>query len=190
MNQARIVFIFVSMALFFLTGCPSSVTVKNSKKASSKPAASVSFQLQKGKPAPPFSLNDLSNSMRTLKEFKGKVVLLNFWATWCTPCKKELPYFQQFYTKYKKDGFVVIGISTDSGASVAQVGPTVRRSGYSFPILLDTEGKVSGLYNPKQRMPFSALIDRKGQLRLEHPGFTPGDEKVMEKLIKILLKER
>jgi peroxiredoxin len=146
--------------------------------------------LKKGKPAPAFSLEDLSNNNRSLKEFRGKVVLLNFWATWCSPCKKELPYFDKMYRKYKKEGLVVLAVSTDSGASVSQVGPTVRRSGFSFPVLIDTEGKVAGLYNPKQRMPFSALIDRKGQIRLEHPGYTPGDEKVMEKLVKVLLKEK
>src|SRR5271165_1797274 len=76
-------------------------------------AAAVLFLAQTNKPAPGFTLQDPNGAKVSLADFKGKVVLLNFWATWCVGCKQEIPWFTDFQTKYKKDGLAVVGVSLD-----------------------------------------------------------------------------
>lgn len=176
---------FCTCFLFMLVGCPSDTTNirTGGKKGSSK------FQEVKGVSAPSFSLRDLKGRTHSLSQYKNKVVLLNFWATWCEPCKKEFPHFQRFSNNYSKQGLKVLAVSIDEGRSAANVGPTIYRYGYRFTVLLDKEGRVVNLYNPKQHCPYSVLIDRRGQIRMQHQGYNPGDEQGLEKMIVRLLKE-
>jgi len=116
--------------------------------------------ISEGKIAPDFTLKTLDGRKVTLSELRGKVVLLNFWASWCPPCRGEMPLFEKIYERYKNRGFEILAVSTDSSAD--PVKKFVKEFGITFPVLLD-DGKVSGLYSI-QGLPTSFLIDREGRI--------------------------
>jgi peroxiredoxin len=137
-----------------------------------------------------FTLRDTEGRTVRLSDYLAKqnVVLLNFWATWCVPCAAELPHLQRMYDANKERGFVVLGISMDGPESVANVGPHARRYGITFPVLLDEETRVVGVYNPKRAAPFNVLIGRDGAIAKTREGYSAGDELAMEKDIGALLE--
>ncbi|MBP1654032.1 MAG: alkyl hydroperoxide reductase/Thiol specific antioxidant/Mal allergen, partial [Bacteroidetes bacterium] len=140
--------------------------------------------------APDFTLKDLSGRAWSLSgSFPDKVVLLDFWATWCVPCIKELPHLQRLQDLYGGKGLQVLTISTDGPDRVAGVSAFVARYGFSFPVLLDTESRVVSVYNPSLVLPYSVLVDRGGVIRYVHQGYSPGDERLLEERILALLEE-
>ncbi len=137
-----------------------------------------------------FTLKDLAGRAWSLGEsFPDKVVLLDFWATWCAPCVKELPHLQELQDAYGEKGFQLLTISIDGPDAVADVSAFVARYGFSFPVLLDTESRVISVYNPSLVLPHSVLVDRRGIIRYVHQGYSPGDEQLLEKKIIALLDE-
>lgn len=140
-----------------------------------------------GKAAADFSLRDLANTTQTLSQYKGKVVLLNFWATWCGPCQVEMPHLQKMYTDLGPKGFVVIGISTDDARSAAAVKPIVKSKGLTYPVLLDQQTTVVSQYNPAKTLPFNVLIDRDGNIASVFSGYNPGDEVKVRQAVEALL---
>lgn len=169
-----------------LLGCP---TTGSTVRGQTTAQSASKMQDVKGETAPDFTLQDLKGRTHSLSQYKGKVVLLNFWATWCEPCKKEFPHFERFLKTYKPKGLSVLAVSIDDARAKSEVGPTIYRYGYTFTVLLDSEKRVVGLYNPKHHSPYSVLIDRKGQIRKRHQGYQAGDENALEQEIKKLLKE-
>jgi peroxiredoxin len=142
-----------------------------------------------GQTAIDFALKDLDGRTVRLSDFRSKaVVLVDFWATWCIPCLKELTHFQKFYETYKDQGFVVLAVSVDGPESAAMVRPFVNRFKYAFPVLLDAESRVIALYNPRVALPYTVLVDREGNVRYAKQGYSPGDEKIMEDTIVRLLR--
>jgi peroxiredoxin len=112
--------------------------------------------------APDFSLRDLDGNVRRLASFRGRVVLLNFWATWCPPCQTEMPLLEALYQAYKDHGFQVVAVSSDvQGAEVVQ--PFVTQHHLSFTTLLDATGQVARLYGVTS-LPTTYLLDREGRL--------------------------
>ena len=112
--------------------------------------------------APDFALWDLDGSMRNLASFRGRVVLLNFWATWCPPCQTEMVSMEELYQAYKDHGFEVVAVSSDvQGAEVVQ--PFVTQLHLSFTTLLDATGEVTRLYGVTS-LPTTYLLDRQGRL--------------------------
>jgi peroxiredoxin len=137
--------------------------------------------------APDFALRDLAGRTVRLSDQRGKVVLVNFWATWCVPCAAELPHLQRLYEKYRDRGFVVLAISMDGPESSAEVDPRARRYGLTFPVLVDEETRVVGVYNPKRTAPFSVFIDRGGHVVATREGFHAGDEVAVESEVSSLV---
>jgi peroxiredoxin len=161
-----------------------------SKGQGTTPAASSSTATTgTGANASDFTLRDTEGRQVHLSDFLGKqVILIDFWATWCVPCEAELPHLESLYKQYKDQGFVVLGISMDGPETVAQVQTYARRYELSFPVLLDEETKVVGVYNPKRTAPLSVLVNRSGQIALQRQGYSAGDEKLIEEDVKNLLK--
>jgi thiol-disulfide isomerase/thioredoxin len=136
-----------------------------------------------------FSLKNLKGEKVSLQDFKGKVVVVNFWATWCEPCKQELPYLNQYY-KDHKDDLVVLAIATDNAQTINKVRSTVKRKRWKMPILLDQDGQVAGNLNPRGAAPYTMYLDRNLKLAGDHDGYAPGDENGMLKVIKTLIAEK
>lgn len=152
--------------------------------------ASVSAQKPAGvkgrdlvqKPAPEFARTDLSGQQIDLKNYRGKVVLLNFWATWCAPCQVELPKFQEWQKRYGADGLQVLAVSMDDGD--APVRRTVRKLHLSIPVVLG-DAKLGDAYGDVLGLPVTFLIDRKGIVVAKIKGET--DLEAMELRVKRLL---
>jgi peroxiredoxin len=137
-------------------------------------------------PAPAFSLPARSGSAVSLASLKGQVVMLNFWASWCSPCRDEMPLLESMHKRYSKQGFALLGVNVE--AETADAEKVLKKLTVSFPILWDKESKVSQLYNVST-MPFSVFIDRRGNVRYVHRGFKAGDENEYLNQIRALLKE-
>lgn len=114
--------------------------------------------------APDFTLDRLGGGQVTLSEFRGKVVIVNLWASWCLPCRGEMPLFQDFYEANSARGLVIIAVNTTYQDSEADASEFVREFGLSFPIALDRTGEVSGLYQLRA-LPTTFFIDRQGVIR-------------------------
>ena len=109
-------------------------------------------------------------------------VLINFWATWCAPCIKEMPYLDQFEKKYKDKGFSVLAVSVDNQKSLSQVRSFIKTKKFSFDIFLDPNMQIFKKLNGNL-MPTNVLIDESGKVVWRHYGYLPGDEKKMEEQI-------
>jgi thiol-disulfide isomerase/thioredoxin len=125
-----------------------------------------------GKPAPGFTLVDLDGKKVSLADYKGKPVLVNFWATWCGPCKEEMPWLEEFHQKYAADGLVILGVASDE-APKTMIVSTTKKLGVTYPVLL-TDGKVESLYGGIDYMPESFYVDRSGKVTMETAGITDG----------------
>jgi peroxiredoxin len=148
--------------------------------------AGTAFAGDAGGPAPSFTLAALSGQQAALSQYKGQVVMVNFWATWCGPCQQEMPLLDQMYKKYKPAGFTLIGVNVDKEAPA--VKDLMARKPVSFPVLLDPANQVSKAYHVDE-MQSSVLIDRKGEIRYIHRGYRPGDENEYQDRIRQLIRE-
>ena len=140
-----------------------------------------------GEPAPDFSLRDINGKEVSLSSQKGKVVLVNFWATWCGPCKLEMPHLDKMDRELEANGFEVISISTDDARAASKVKPLIKRGGYGFTVLLDKDTSVVSQYNPAKTLPYNVLIDREGNIHKVFQGYNPGDEVELRHEIEALL---
>ena len=120
--------------------------------------------------------------------FDKKLTLVNFWATWCVPCLKEMKYLNQFHEKYNKEGFHVVGISIDDTRTSRRVLSVIKSKHITYPIYLDTEQALFQRFQCSA-MPFSVLVSSEGMILWEHTGYIPGDEKEMERIILSRLRE-
>ncbi len=135
-----------------------------------------------------FDLDDLNRDNVELSSLLGKVVLINFWATWCSPCMAEMPIFQQYQEQYGDD-LVVLAINADGPETFAQVRQTARRNRWTFKVLLDQAGDVGSILNPRGETPFTMILDRQGRLAFQHSGYSSGDEAAYEQWIQQLIAE-
>lgn len=137
-------------------------------------------------PAPDFTLKSETGENIRLSEQRGKVVMLNFWASWCGPCRQEMPLLDGIYKKHMKMGFVLLGINVEEDTTDAK--KMLKALGVTFPILFDTDNKLSNLYN-LDAMPTSVMIDKKGQIRYIDRGYSAGDEEKYRAQIMELIRE-
>jgi peroxiredoxin len=148
--------------------------------------AAAAAPLSPTAPAPDFTLRTLEGQNLRLGEQRGRVVLVNFWATWCGPCRQEMPHLNRLYEKYRGSGFVLLGVNVDEDTRSA-VG-VASKLGVKFPVLPDNDKTVSRLYDLRA-MPSTVLIDRDGRVRYLHRGYLTGYEDTYDKQIRELLKE-
>ena len=117
-----------------------------------------------GKPAPDFVLPDLADRTVRLSDYRGKVVFLNFWATWCKPCREEMPSMEVLYKNFEKDGFVVLAVSIDRVTTKKDIPPFIKSMNLTFPVLVDSWGQTDKRYK-LMGVPETYIIDQHGVLR-------------------------
>jgi peroxiredoxin len=139
--------------------------------ACGSPATSVNEGHRVGERARDFSLVDAEGNTVRLSDYRGQVVVLDFWATWCPPCRKEIPGFVALQSKYAEQGVVVIGVSLDDGWP--KVRSFMGQYGINYPIVLDARGEVPSLYGGIKGIPTTFVIDRDGIIRTVHEGYGP-----------------
>ena len=137
-------------------------------------------------PAPDFTLKSNGGTNLKLSELRGEVVLINFWASWCGPCRQEMPVLSELQDKYKDLGFTVLGVNVEEDSAPAR--KLLRELPVSFPVLFDTSNKVSRAYNVVA-MPSTVLVDRDGKVRYRHNGYQPGAESEYLEKVRSLVRE-
>lgn len=142
--------------------------------------------LESGQVAPEIDLPDFTGKPVRLRELRGKVVLVDFWASWCGPCKEELPLLDKLQRKYAQRGLAVIGVNVDDGEAIAKEFLQNRKLNLSFPVVNDRKHDVAARYAPGT-MPSSFVVDREGRVRHVHSGFRSGDAAKLESVIQGLL---
>jgi len=142
--------------------------------------------LDRGDRAPELGLADLEGNRISIASLRGKVVVVDFWATWCEPCREELPVLNRLYREHQDDGLVVVGVSVDNSAD--NVREFLREMPLQFPIVHDEGHQIAGRYGPSQ-MPTSYIIDRRGVVRYVHGGYRAEDAARIQREIRTLLAE-
>jgi peroxiredoxin len=137
-------------------------------------------------PAPDFTLKSHSGQNLKLSEHRGEVVLINFWASWCGPCRQEMPLLSELHNKYKALGFTVLGVNVEQDSSEAK--KLLKESPVSFPVLYDNDSVVSKQYDVVA-MPSTVLVDRNGKMRFLHKGYKPGEEEIYLEMVRSLIRE-
>ncbi len=192
--KLRKLFYLILVLTFIAAGCkkkepePQQQAEQTEVKAEEKttqPSGDKAPTSPGGKPAPSFTLQDLNGKTVSLSDFKGKVVVLDFWATWCPPCVKEIPHFIALYEQYKDQGFAMVGISVDS-EGISVVKSFARKYQVNYPILM-TDGQVDKVYGGIPSIPTTFVIDSAGNIRQKYVGYR--DKAVFEADIKKLLAE-
>lgn len=151
--------------------------------------ATTAFALRVGARAPEIGLEDMNGRRVTIGSLRGKVVLVDIWASWCEPCAAEMPVLERLYRAHRGDGFTVVGVSVDSERG--NIDRFFQRHGrVSFPVVHDPSGRRVARAYGTPAMPTSYLIDRNGVVRHVHAGFRASDAQALEREIRALLAER
>lgn len=171
-----VILIIVGIGLLFWLG--NRASSKNMAGATARPAGQI------GLPAPNFNLLSPTGESITLSDYEGQVVLVNMWATWCPPCKAELPDINAFYEAHKDEGFVVLAVNSQEDA--ATVDAFIQAKSFHFPVALDSRGEVMNLYQAPG-LPTTYIIDRNGAIRYIQTGTITKQQ--LETIIEPLLAE-
>ena len=178
------IIIFIGAILFFFEHfieAPISITDVQIKKNFDEKKSSVGYL------APDFSLRNLKGNYESLDSYRGQVVVLNFWATWCAPCRVEMPSFEKLYRRYRSEGVAVLAVTLDKNAG-PKIKSFVDEYELSFPILLDEKGEVERLY-PSMTIPFTYVIDREGRVVARVDGAKNWESNETFEAIEYLLKK-
>jgi thiol-disulfide isomerase/thioredoxin len=135
-----------------------------------------------GKPAPEFSLVDLSGKKVSLEDFRGHPLLLNFWGTYCDPCKIEMPWLEEFSKKYASQGFEVVGVTYDSEVGKDKIAKSTKQLGVTYPILLSDPKAEKDYLSNSEVLPMSFYVDRKGKIVQVTAGL--GGKEQLESMVK------
>jgi peroxiredoxin len=149
-------------------------------------ATSLASSGLEGRTAPDFALKSSTGENLRLSEYRGEVVMVNFWATWCGPCRQEMPLLDELYQRYQRVGFNLLGVNIDDDSRRAM--QMIAELGVNFPVLFDDRKEVSKLYEV-EAMPVTVLIDREGNVRYVHHGYKPGYEEKYLDEVRSLLRE-
>ncbi|MFQ5442749.1 MAG: peroxiredoxin family protein [Thermodesulfobacteriota bacterium] len=173
--------VFILAFLFFVTGGLASGADPFTELGVTSPRVRVE--------APAFTLKDLSGNTASLEDFKGKIVLLNFWATWCRPCRQEMPSFERLAGEFGEKGLAVVGVAGDRGIfSKKKVGEFIRKYGLTFTVLMDPDGEVRKGYEVSS-LPTTYIIGRDGKISGRIIGDRPWEGEASKRFLEGLLKE-
>jgi len=176
--------IFIGAILFFFEHfleAPISITDVQPEEIFNQKKSSVGYL------APDFSLRNLQGNYENLNNYRGQVVVLNFWATWCVPCRVEMPSFEKLYRRYRSEGVIILAVTLDKNAG-QEVKSFVHEYGISFPVLLDEKGEAEQLY-PSMTIPFTYVIDREGRVVARVDGAKNWESDETYEAIEYLLKK-
>lgn len=146
--------------------------------------ASVAFALRTGARAPELGANDMNGHRVDIASYRGSVVVIDFWATWCEPCADSMPHLQALHTRFGSRGLVVLGVSQDRSADA--IPAFLRRHHVTFPVIHDAGNAIAGRYSPP-RMPSTFIVDRTGIVRHIHAGFRSSEVATIEREVEALL---
>jgi peroxiredoxin len=152
------------------------------------PAVCVPAGVLVGQPAPDFALRSLPGENVRLSEHFGEVVLINFWATWCGPCRQEMPLLDEIYGKYRRAGLVLFSVNIDEADNLDAAKEMAQTLKISYPVLFDARKEVSRAYQAGT-MPLTVLIDREGVVRYVSEGYKVGYEVRYTDKLRELLNE-
>ena len=139
-------------------------------------------------PPPEFRLQDTDGNWFSLSENLGEnVVYVSFWATWCVPCRREMPHLQKLHEEFADQGLTMIGVNTDPPGTTSKIKPYIKRYKISYTTLLDPNNNVLDKYNPTRELPYAVLIDGAGNVHEIFPGYRKGDEDLLREKIETLL---
>lgn len=141
--------------------------------------------LPAGKTAPDFTLKSLTGKNLKLSDYRGQVVLINFWASWCGPCRQEMPRLNKLYQDFRRAGFVILGVNVDDKRATAR--RFAQQLSVSFPVVHDSRKQVSQRYG-LDAMPYTVIVDRDGKVAQVHRGYRSGVEKQYRDVIHKLLR--
>lgn len=164
--------VFIALGVLILIAA---AFILNKQPAVSKDAGS-------GKKAPEFSLKDTNGMEKKLSDFGGKVIILDFWATWCPPCRQEIPHFISLYDQYKDQGLEIIGIALDQ--DTGKIAAFTAENKINYTVLVG-DGKISDLYGGIAAIPTTFILDKENNIRKKYIGYN--EKEVFEKDIKELL---
>ena len=139
-----------------------------------------------GREAPDFALKSSTGENLRLSEYRGEVVMVNFWATWCGPCRQEMPLLEELFSRYERVGFTLLGVNIDDDPRRAM--QMAKELGVTFPVVFDDRKEVSRLYDVNA-MPVTVLVDKEGRVRHVHHGYKPGYEEKYLTQVRSLLRE-
>ena len=149
--------------------------------------ASLAYAATVSGPAPNFTLQSNAGGQVSLASLKGKVVMVNFWATWCVPCRQEMPHLEALYEKYNSLGFELLAVNVEKN-NAEGARKWLQETPVTFPVLFDPENQVTKLYKV-QTMPSTVIIGRDGTMRFMHNGYKPGYENDYQTQVRGLLRE-
>jgi len=176
------ILMLVSLALGFLWTVASRVPSAVGAPLASSPSPREGFL------APDFTLDTLDGNKVTLSELRGQIVVVNFWATWCLPCRAETPALEKSYAQYKDSGVVILGVNLTNQDSVSEVESFVQEFKLTYPILLDREGSISNTLYQIRGLPTTFFVSREGIIRTVVVG-GPMSETFIRSKIEALLQE-
>jgi peroxiredoxin len=180
-------FVLVATAALVAAGCGGEAETTDTAQeevATEAAEAQSDVGTSEGQFPPPFALADLDGNEVTLAEYEGKVVVLDLWATWCPPCRQEIPFLVSLYEEFKDDGLVVVGVGLDQGGAPTLI-PFVEENGITYPILVGNR-EVQARYGVTG-IPTTFMIGRDGRISTKHVGYHPSMAEEMRGQIVSLL---
>lgn len=148
--------------------------------------ASIGFAQDVNSPAPDFTAKDLNGNSIKLSDLKGKVIILDFWASWCIPCKKSMPYLIELYDSRRADSLIVLGINVDTQLDKIREFQSAINAEITFPVFFDNEAKIPPFYNVES-MPTTIVINKEGIIKYKEAGFNTDLKDKLDKTVKDLL---